>query len=139
MIRVFVYGTLRKDMYNYEIYYKGHVVHHQRAYVKGEMYTIKDKVYPGLRPGNRMIVGDVMNMDETFSLDAVDDMEGFYGEGNVNNEYDKIVCPIYGADQKTILDHLPVYMYNITNPEQKDSLETLIECNDYVEFMKTKK
>lgn len=138
MIRVFVYGTLRQGMYNYETYYKGHVVHRQMGYVKGELYTIKDKVYPALIPGSDWILGEIMDMDETFSLTAVDEMEGFYGEGNILNEYDKVICDIYDIDKKTILDRIPVYMYNQENPSHNHKIDKKIISGDYVTYIANK-
>lgn len=135
MIRVFVYGTLREGMYNFEKYYKGHVVHREMGYVKGELYTIKDKVYPALIPGDNWVLGEVMDMDESFSLKEVDEMEGFYGEGNLQNEYNKVTCNIYDVNKKVILDRLPVYMYNLDNPKQKDTIENKIESGDYVTYI----
>lgn len=133
MIRVFVYGTLRRGMYNFDLYYKGHVVNHRYGYVKGSLYTIIDKVYPALIEGNDTILGEVMDMDESFSLDAVDKMEGFYYEGCIDNEYDKVMKDIYDEKGK-IIDRLPVYLYNLKNPKQKHSLGEKIECNDYIKY-----
>lgn len=138
MIRVFVYGTLRKGMYNHDTYFKKHALHHRQAYVKGELYAIKDKVYPALIPGDRMIVGEIIDLDDSISIQEVDDMEGYLQEGDINNEYDKVLCDIYDMDMTTVIDRLPVYMYNLKNPRLKDSLDGLIACNDYVAYQKVK-
>lgn len=135
MNRVFVYGTLREGMYNYEKYYKGHVRKKQMGYVKGELYTIKDKVYPALIEGEQMILGEILELDESFSQAAVDEMEGHYGEDCIHNEYNKIICDIYDMDQKTVIDRLPVYMYNLKNPQQKDALQKRIVSGDYVSHL----
>lgn len=137
MNRVFVYGTLRQGMYNYDIYFKKHALHHQKAYVKGSLYTIKDKVYPALVSGERMILGEIITLDEKIHMQEVDQMEGFIKTGDIQNEYDKVICEIYDIDKQTIIDHLPVYWYNLENPLQKDTLDQLITCDDYVTYRKT--
>lgn len=138
MVRVFVYGTLRQGMYNYETYYKGHVVKRRMGYVKGELYTIKHKPYPALIQGNDLVLGEIMDMDESFSLKDVDEMEGFYGYGRIDNEYDKVICDIYDVDRKSIIDRIPVYMYNMKNPKHENTIDQRIACGDYVEYIKNK-
>lgn len=139
MMQVFVYGTLRTGMYNYEKYFQGHVVHRQKGYVKGELYSIIDKVYPALIPGERMILGELMDMDDTFSVEIVDEMEGYYGPHRLDNEYHKMMCTIYDLDKTTEIGAFPVYMYNLDNPHHLHTLGQIIEENDYVTYQKKKR
>ena len=46
MQKIFVYGTLLKDCRNYRKYLENHVGHIQSAYVRGTLYSIKNKDYP---------------------------------------------------------------------------------------------
>ncbi len=133
MKKMFVYGTLRVGMYNYEKYYKKHQSFRRNAYVKGLLYTIRGKDYPALTEGDRMISGEIHEVPDEVQ-DAVDLMEGFFGEGNIENEYDKIVSAIYDADG-TLIDHLPVYFYNVRNPGNRELLGDVISCNDYVVYL----
>lgn len=134
MKKMFVYGTLRVGMYNYEKYYKEHQSFRGNAYVKGLLYTIKGKVYPALTEGERMILGEIHEVPDEVQ-DAVDLMEGFFGEGNIENEYDKIVREIYDADG-AVIDHLPVYFYNVRNFRNRELLGNVILCNDYVAYLR---
>lgn len=136
MKRMFVYGTLRVGMYNYDKYYKEHDSFRRNAYVKGRLYTIRGKDYPALTEGDRMILGEIHEVPDQVQ-DEVDLMEGFFGEGNIENEYDKIVSEIYDADG-TVIDHLPVYFYNVRNPRNRELLEDVILCNDYVMHLRGK-
>lgn len=136
MKRMLVYGTLRVGMYNYDKYYKEHDSFRRNAYVKGRLYTIRGKDYPALTEGDRMILGEIHEVPDQVQ-DEVDLMEGFFGEGNIENEYDKIVSEIYDADG-TVIDHLPVYFYNVRNPRNRELLEDVILCNDYVMHLRGK-
>lgn len=136
MKKMFVYGTLRVGMYNYDKYYKEHDSFRRNAYVKGLLYTIRGKVYPALTEGDRMILGEIHEVPDRVQ-DEVDLMEGFFGEGNIENEYDKIVREIYDADG-TVIDHLPVYFYNVRNPRNRELLEEVILYNDYVMHLREK-
>lgn len=136
MKKMFVYGTLRKGMYNYEKYYKAHDSFRGNGFVKGRLHTINGKVYPALTKGNQMILGEIHEVPDDVQ-DTVDLMEGFFGEGQVENEYDKIVSTIYDGDGKEI-DRLPVYFYNLRNPENQNLLGKVIACNDYVKYLACK-
>lgn len=136
MKKMFVYGTLRVGMYNYDKYYKEHDSFRRNAYVKGRLYTIRGKDYPALTEGDQMILGEIHEVPDQVQ-DEVDLMEGFFGEGNIENEYDKIVSEIYDADG-TVIDHLPVYFYNVRNPRNRELLEDVILCSDYVMHLREK-
>ena len=44
--RIFVYGTLRLGMYNYDLYLRDEDSFRSYAYIKGSLMTILTKVYP---------------------------------------------------------------------------------------------
>ena len=133
MKRMFVYGTLRVGMRNYEKYYKEYDSFRSYGYVKGDLHTINGKDYPALTEGDRMILGEIHEVPDQVQ-EEVDLMEGFFGEGNPENEYDKLVSVIYDVDGKEI-DRLPVYFYNLRNPANSSILGDLILCNDYVGYI----
>lgn len=133
MKKMFVYGTLRTGMYNYEKYYKGYDSFRSYGYVKGQLHALKGKVYPALTEGERMILGEIHEVPDKVQ-DDVDLMEGFFGEGRMENEYDKIISTIYDAAGK-VIDRLPVYFYNLRNPENSGLLGDVILCDDYVKYL----
>ncbi|MFQ6792830.1 gamma-glutamylcyclotransferase [Thomasclavelia sp.] len=135
MAKIFVYGTLRKGMYNYDTYLKKEDTFRKYGYIKGSLYTIKGKVYPAfLLTGNDFVKGEIHEMSEE-TLMAVNKMEGYISDNNIDNEYDIIECDVYD-ENKEIIDHLPVYVYNTRNPNNQ-KLGELITCLDYVEHIKT--
>lgn len=133
MKKMFVYGTLRVGMYNYEAYYKEHDSFRGNGYVKGQLCSIKGKVYPALIRGERMVFGEIHEVPDEVQ-DEVDLMEGYFGVGKTENEYDKIISEIYDEDGK-VIDRLPVYFYNLRNKENRRILGSIIECNDYVAYL----
>ena len=106
MKKMFVYGTLRVGMYNYEKYYKGYDSFRGHGYVKGTLHTLKGKNYPALTPGEHMILGEIHEVPDVI-----------YDDGG------------------KILDYLPVYFYNMKNPENRELLGDIIICCDYVSYM----
>ena len=83
-----------------------------------------------------MILGEIHEVPDEVQ-DAVDLMEGFFGEGRMENEYDKIVSEIYDADGQ-VMDRLPVYFFNLRNPKNSNLLGNVISCGDYVKYMEEK-
>ncbi|MCM1175131.1 MAG: gamma-glutamylcyclotransferase [Blautia sp.] len=136
MKKMFVYGTLRVGMYNYEKYYQEHDSFRQNAYVKGTLHTLKGKVYPALTEGTQMVAGEIHEVPDAVQ-DEVDLMEGFFGEGVMENEYDKTVSDIYDADGN-VIDRLPVYFYNVRNAKNRELLGDVIAGNDYVAYLQEK-
>ena len=131
-MRLFVYGTLRKGRYNYDIYLKDNSKFLQNAYIKGTLYSLKGKVYPAIVEGDSMVLGEIFEVDqETFN--RMDAMEG-YVPGRFDNEYDKIETDILDENGQ-VIDRLPVYWYNIKPEAQKNLLDQVIESGDYVAYM----
>ena len=64
-------------------------------------------------------------------------MEGYISEGNINNEYNKTILPIYDIGGK-IIDRLPVYTFNISNPIHKQRLKDIIPSGDYIDYLNKK-
>ena len=86
MKRIFVYGTLRTDMYNYEKYLKDKIIQSELAYVKGSLHEIKGVIYPALIEGDDMIAGEIMEVDDDQIFDELDELEGYLGELHMDNE-----------------------------------------------------
>lgn len=134
MTRIFVYGTLREGMYNYDIYLKGKTSNIQKAYVKGELYQLEGVAYPALLDGDAYITGEIMELQDKELLLALDQMEGFIEDGHIDNEYDRKLMDIYDENEQCI-DQLPVYFYNCRKEENRKRLGKRILSNDYVLFV----
>ena len=134
-MKIFVYGTLREGQYNYDKYLKGCVIEKEEAYVKGSLHTIQGVVYPALVDGEDMILGEILTLNDQVCMQDVDDMEGYHGDGCIDNEYDKVDCMIYDKNAQPLMK-LPVYKYNLRNPKQVALLGEKIQENDYVAYRK---
>ena len=75
MKQIFVYGSLRKGMYNYERYLKGKSHFVGYGYVKGCLYALKDAAYPALLDGDQDVFGEIYEIDEQVAS-AIDELEG---------------------------------------------------------------
>lgn len=134
-MRLFVYGSLRKGRYNYDLYLKNKSQFVQKAYIRADLYSLKGKEYPAIVQGKNMVLGEIFEVDqETF--DRMDVMEG-YVPGRYENEYDKVETDILDASGN-VIDCLPVYWYNIKLENQKNLLNEWISSGDYVAFMQKK-
>ena len=136
-MRVFVYGTLRKNQYNYNTYYKDKSQFISYGYIKGTLYSLKDAIYPAfIEEGNTLVLGEIYELEATTSSRA-DTMEGYISKGNINNEYNKTILPIYDIGGK-IIDRLPVYTFNISNLIHKQRLKDIIPSGDYIDYLNKK-
>lgn len=131
--KIFVYGTLRKGMYNYDLYLKGKNSFRQFGYVKGKLMTLKEKKYPALLlEGDTLVLGEIHEVDSQF-ISVLDELESYFGENNPSNEYNKVICDIYDINGK-IIDQIPVYVYNTNNVENIQLLDKVIECGDFLKY-----
>lgn len=132
--KIFVYGTLRKGMYNYDLYLRDEKSFRYYAYAKGSLMTILGRVYPAyLTDGQDMILGEIHEVsDET--MNSIDQLEGYLGEGNPKNEYNKELCDIYN-EQGEVVEQAYIYVYNMENPSNVFTLGKDIESHDYVEYI----
>lgn len=136
MARIFVYGSLRKGMYNYDQYLKDKQSFREYGYIKGKLMSLKGQEYPAfLLEGDDMILGEIHEVDDEF-IKVLDVLESYFGENNPNNEYNKIVCDIYD-DNETIIEKIPVYVYNDKNEDNAKLLDEEIG-NDFVEYFLNK-
>lgn len=134
MKKIFVYGTLRKGMYNYDIYLRDQKSFERYAYVLGTLYTVKFKKYPALLlEGNRKILGEIHEISDDL-MKKIDELEGYIAEGHEDNEYGKILCDIFDENDQKI-ESLPVYAYNVSNNHGRNTIGDVIECNDYVRYI----
>lgn len=136
MARIFVYGTLRTGMYNYDQYLKDKQSFKKYGYIKGKLMSLKGQKYPAfLLEGDDMILGEIHEVDDEF-IKVLDVLESYFGENNPNNEYNKIVCDIYD-DNETIIEQIPVYVYNDKNESNARLLDKEIG-NDFVKYFLNK-
>lgn len=120
-MKIFVYGSLRTGFYNHEKYLKGHVIKTEPAKVKGKLFHMPNKGYPALLKGSDEVYGEVITIDNYEEvMKAIDEMEGYFGVDNKENEYNRVVLDVYLIDRNEF-EKCYVYMYNLE--ETKEFIE----------------
>ena len=134
--KVFVYGSLRSDMFNYNIYLNGKVKSTKKGYINGQLFHLDNKGYPAVVKGNKTIIGELMELNDFgLTLKELDAMENYELDG-LNNEYNRRevdVTLIDGSIEKAYF-----YEYNKDTQINKDDLLISIECGDWKEYMSNK-
>ena len=86
--KIFVYGSLRSDMFNYDKLLKGKVSKVYKGAVYGSLFHIENKGYPAVIPGSSVIKGEIMELiNFEKSLVELDDLENYTEDNNLNCEY----------------------------------------------------
>ncbi|MEG2354199.1 MAG: gamma-glutamylcyclotransferase family protein [Clostridium sp.] len=88
--KIFVYGTLMEGFYNYNKYLRKKTKTIEKAYTSGKLYQQFLESYPSLLKGEDKIFGELIALNN-FSQDikVIDKLEGFLGEGNIKNTYNR--------------------------------------------------
>ena len=130
-MKLFVYGSLRKGMYNYDLYLKNQSEFVSEAYVCGKLYSLKGKKYPAMIEGNDQILGEIFEVNEEVAT-AIDAMEN-YVPGDINNEYDRIDTDILDA-QGNVITNLPIYWYNTKREGSVELLDEIVSDGDWTKY-----
>ena len=101
---LFVYGTLkvgesRGNLFQSEINGKYKI---EKATIKAKLYDLGP--YPAIVVGNDIVYGEAVILQEGLldkMLPILDRIEGFYGENNPHNLYDRVTTKAYGEGEQT--------------------------------------
>lgn len=134
-INIFVYGSLREGFFNYDKYLKGKVIKNELAKVKNKiLYHMPYKGYPAILDGEGEVVGEVMIIEDyENTMEALDKMEGFIGEGNPNNEYHKTLLEVELEDGR--VEKCYTYCYNKDIDSKFDEEAILVGDGDWKKHM----
>ena len=134
-IKLFVYGSLREGFFNYDKYLKDNVISNRIAKIKNVvLYHMPYKGYPAVINGCYEVVGEVIelsNYDEVIT--AVDKMEGILGEGNPNNEYNKILVEVEFEDGTK--ENCYSYFYNKSIDKKFNIEAEFVKSGDWKQYM----
>lgn len=130
-LNIFVYGSLRTGYFNYDKYLKGHVKSVKLGRIKGELYHMHHKGYPALLDGDNYVYGEVMEIiDYKEVMIAMDKMEGYLGEGNKDNEYNRIPLDVEIIDGNE-MEECYVYKYNLVDNNEFLENREYVSCGDW--------
>lgn len=111
--KLFVYGSLMTDFFNYNKLLKDKVIKAEKAFVFGTLYHLNKKGYPGLiNQGNTKVYGEILTINDYDEvLIKMDLLEGFRGDFSTENEYNRMPMTVVKERTKENLE-LDVYVYN---------------------------
>lgn len=109
--KIFVYGSLRSDMFNYDKLLKGKVSKVYKGTITGQLFHLENKGYPAVIPGCNIIKGELMELNNfDKSLVELDELENYTEENNTNCEYLRKVVDVKLEDGT--LEKAYYYEYN---------------------------
>ncbi|MFX0549831.1 gamma-glutamylcyclotransferase family protein [Hathewaya histolytica] len=144
---IFVYGSLMDGFFNYDKYLKGKVLTSKKVKTTGKLFHMKKEGYPALLKGDDVVYGELITIkDFENNLKAMDAMEGFLGENNPDNEYNRMLIDVQLLDtdklnNSSLIHHETIkayaYMYNYNETKvNKDNL-VYIKHGDWRKYMNT--
>lgn len=129
-MKLFVYGTLRPGSTAFEKYLQQYCLNSQDAYIYGSLYQMKDRTFPALLAGNRMIRGVLFELCDDFDWKNLDLYEEYIAENHVDNLYNRSLSKVFTRNDEEVDAY--VYWYNLTRTQAKEELGHLIESNDFL-------
>lgn len=134
--KVFVYGSLRSDMFNYDVYLNGKVSENQKATIKGDLFHLDNKGYPAIVPGEGEVVGELMTFkDFKSTLKDLDELEAYVEGEEKENEYNRKVVDVTLEDGT--VEKAYYYEYNPSADYNKDDKLISVESGDWKEYMES--
>jgi gamma-glutamylcyclotransferase (GGCT)/AIG2-like uncharacterized protein YtfP len=101
LLPVFVYGTLRNSLGNYNNILRGNTVHEEPATLVGATMLDAGGFPFVIAEGEGTIVGEVMYLDPenaTYTMARLDRLEGYRGPGVPGNMYEREEVTVLSAD-----------------------------------------
>ncbi|AEC01687.1 gamma-glutamylcyclotransferase family protein [Parasphaerochaeta coccoides] len=103
-MRIWVYGSLLEGFFNYRKVLVGKVLSRKAGQVKGKIFHQLAKGYPALLAGDDWVEGELLEIEDFHdTLEMLDVLENYFGPGDADNEYERIVTPVFlpGTDAWT--------------------------------------
>ncbi|SFQ15344.1 Uncharacterized conserved protein YtfP, gamma-glutamylcyclotransferase (GGCT)/AIG2-like family [Salibacterium halotolerans] len=132
---VFVYGTLRRGLHNYERLLSGRTEEERRAVITGRLYAADHGRFPCLvKEGNTIVQGDIMYIQNDKYDDVLEDLDRLegYDEGDTaGSEYVRDIVTVTDERGREIEAH--TYYWN-----QPAGLGEHITSGDWVTWLQQK-
>lgn len=134
--KIFVYGSLRKDFFNYNKYLSGRVSNPTLAKVKGKLYHMPHKGYPALLDGDDDVIGEIMEMKDFYKdIVPMDEMEGYVSAEDTSlNEYTRTVMTVKNLETN-LEESVYVYKYEQYASEDFKLNSVYLPKGDWKEYM----
>ncbi len=132
--KIFVYGSLRSDMFNYNKLLKGKTSKVNKGTIKGQLFHLENKGYPAVITGENTIYGELMELkDFKQTLKELDELENYTDNEGIECEYLRREVEVQLEDNSIE----KAYYYEYNTGSNKNSEDNLIPVNhgDWKEFM----
>ena len=133
--KLFVYGSLRKNSFNYNKYLSGKVISSKKARVKGLLYHIENKGYPALLSGDDWVYGEYIEIDyKTDLLSKLDILEKSLDKELKKREYIREIVNVDLIEENiNVQGH--IYLYNESCEFNKNDKLKYIEYGDWIKYL----
>lgn len=132
--KIFVYGSLRSDMFNYKKLLEGKVSNVVKGRINGDLFHLDNKGYPAVIPGNNKIQGELMELiDFNQSLDELDELERYCEDNNINCEYLRKEVDVFLEDGT--IEKAYYYEYNPKSNINLNDKKIPVSNGDWKEYM----
>jgi len=134
--KLWVYGSLLSDFFNYKKVLEGRVLTCTPAKVQGTLFHQIDKGYPALVEGKDWVYGELLEL-ENFSqlLPQIDELENYIGLG-LDNEYNRVQSQVFVCDQgKWLPQQAYVYWYGQQDLGKPGNPAVQVPGGDWRAFM----
>jgi gamma-glutamylcyclotransferase (GGCT)/AIG2-like uncharacterized protein YtfP len=101
LIKIFVYGTLKPNYANYNLYCRGQTISEIPAYTYGSLYLLPGLGYPALSEGTGVVWGYLFFFDNANILKDLDILEDYQSDRNESeNEYQRKLIEVYKQENE---------------------------------------
>ncbi len=100
MTTLFVYGSLKFGEMNHDRIFGGFDIKVTPAWTYGKLYDLGH--FPALTDGNNKVYGELIEFDNPEILKRVDYLEGYRGENNSYNFYDRRETQVFTDKNEVI-------------------------------------
>ncbi|MBS4538292.1 gamma-glutamylcyclotransferase [Clostridium sp. D2Q-11] len=135
--KIFVYGSLMKDFFNYNNYLKGKVKSTTLAKTKGKLYHLANRGYPAMVEGEEDIYGELIEIEDfDINLRSLDGLENYIDEKSNLNEYNRVIkeVEILETGEKV---KAYVYQFNLKNINNRKANTIYISSGNWREYMES--
>jgi len=134
--KMFMYGSLMSGFFNYKDYLADRVIKIEEGQVKGTLYHLQNKGYPGFTPvGDTLVIGEIITFtDYETLLGQLDYLEFYNGIFGQDNMYNRTPMTVYNQStgQTEILD---VYIYNEKAFCNQNDIKVTIPSGSWRKYM----
>ncbi|NLX69523.1 MAG: gamma-glutamylcyclotransferase [Clostridiales bacterium] len=131
---LFVYGSLMENFFNYK-HVKDKILSRKYARTRGKLFHQVEKGYPAMIDGDDYIYGELLELyDWDNTIKAIDKVENYFGEGNPENEYNRVIIDVETLDDKKSYKAY-AYKFNLKETEEFYEKNIYIKHGNWREFM----